>query len=70
MLTQNEQAALAKARALCQQRKMSNPDSTISMSFLRRTLDLGIAEAARVMDALEAEGVVGEFEGDRQRKIL
>jgi DNA translocase FtsK len=41
-----------------------------SVSFLQRRLKLGYARAARLMDMLEENGVVGGFEGSKPRQIL
>ena len=41
-----------------------------STSFLQRRLKLGYARAARVMDELEARGVVGPQCGSKSREIL
>ena len=41
-----------------------------SVPNLQRRLSLGYARAARLMDALEAEGIVGPPEGSKPRQIL
>ncbi|MFZ3102625.1 MAG: DNA translocase FtsK [Desulfitobacteriaceae bacterium] len=41
-----------------------------SVSYLQRRLKLGYARAARLMDKLEENGVVGGFEGSKPRQIL
>jgi S-DNA-T family DNA segregation ATPase FtsK/SpoIIIE len=41
-----------------------------SVSFLQRKLKLGYARAARIMDELEADGVVGPYEGSKPRTVL
>lgn len=41
-----------------------------SVSLLQRRLKIGYARAARVMDQLEAQGVVGPADGSRQRAVL
>lgn len=41
-----------------------------SVSFLQRRLKLGYARAARLMDMLEEEGVVGAYEGSKPRQVL
>lgn len=41
-----------------------------SISFLQRRLRVGYARAARLVDDMEAMGVVGGFEGNKPRKVL
>lgn len=41
-----------------------------SVSFLQRKLKLGYARAARLIDLLEENGVVGGYEGSKPRQIL
>jgi S-DNA-T family DNA segregation ATPase FtsK/SpoIIIE len=41
-----------------------------SVSFLQRKLKLGYARAARLMDMLEEQGVVGTYEGSKPRQVL
>ena len=41
-----------------------------STSLLQRRCKLGYARAARIMDEMEQEGVIGPFEGAKPRKVL
>ena len=41
-----------------------------SVTFLQRRLKLGYARAARLMDQLEEQGVVGGYEGSKPRQVL
>ena len=41
-----------------------------SVSMLQRRMGLGYARAARMIDMMEAEGVVGQFQGSKPRDIL
>ncbi len=41
-----------------------------STSLLQRKLKLGYARAARIMDEMEAKGVIGPFEGAKPRQVL
>ncbi len=41
-----------------------------SVSILQRRMRLGYTRAARLIDAMEAEGIVGPFQGSKPREIL
>ncbi len=41
-----------------------------SVSILQRRLRLGYTRAARIIDTMEQEGMIGSFEGSKPRKIL
>ena len=41
-----------------------------SVSILQRRMRLGYTRAARIIDTMELEGLVGPFEGSKPRKIL
>ena len=41
-----------------------------SASFLQRKLKLGYNRAGRIVDQLEAAGVIGPFEGSKAREVL
>ena len=41
-----------------------------SVSFLQRKLKLGYTRAARLMDMLQEQGVVGPYEGSKPRQVL
>lgn len=41
-----------------------------SVSILQRRLRLGYTRAARIIDTMEQEGLIGAFEGSKPRKIL
>lgn len=41
-----------------------------SVSLLQRRMRVGYARAARLIDALEAKGVVGPYEGSKPREVL
>jgi S-DNA-T family DNA segregation ATPase FtsK/SpoIIIE len=41
-----------------------------SASIIQRRLRLGYTRAARILDMMEAEGIVGPFEGSKARQIL
>jgi len=41
-----------------------------SVSLLQRKLKIGYARAARIIDQLEADGIVGPFDGSKARKVM
>jgi S-DNA-T family DNA segregation ATPase FtsK/SpoIIIE len=41
-----------------------------STSYLQRKLKIGYSRAARLMDVLEAKGVIGAADGSKPREIL
>ena len=41
-----------------------------SISFLQRRLKIGYSRAARLMDELEEDGVVGPADGSKPREVL
>ena len=41
-----------------------------SASMLQRRLKLGYARAARIIDQMEARGIIGPFDGSRPRQIM
>ena len=41
-----------------------------SVSILQRRMRLGYTRAARLIDSMEQEGIVGPYQGSRPRKIL
>lgn len=45
-------------------------EKTASVSLLQRKLKVGYARAGRIIDQLEARGVIGGYEGSKPRKVL
>ncbi|MFN6039876.1 MAG: DNA translocase FtsK, partial [Bacteroidota bacterium] len=41
-----------------------------SASLLQRKLKLGYNRAGRIVDQLEAAGIIGKFEGSKAREVL
>ena len=50
--------------------KMVLETGQASVSMLQRRLRLGYTRAARLIDAMEEEGIVGSFRGSKPREIL
>ena len=42
----------------------------LSTSFLQRKLRLGYSRASRIVDTLEAEGLISEADGSKPRQLL
>ncbi len=43
---------------------------TVSASFLQRRISIGYSRAARLLDALEEEGLVEHAEGSKPRRVI
>ncbi len=43
---------------------------TASVSMLQRRFRIGYTRAARIIDEMEARGVVGPYEGSKPREVL
>src|SRR5699024_9231130 len=43
---------------------------TASVSMLQRRFRIGYTRAARLIDAMEANGIIGPYEGSKPRKVL
>ena len=50
--------------------ELASQHNRISASFLQRKLRIGYARAARLMDQLEEEGIIGPTDGGRPRDVL
>ena len=50
--------------------KMVKADRRASASLLQRKFSIGYARAARLVDILEAKGIIGPAEGAKPREIL
>ena len=53
-----------------QARALACQHTRVSASMLQRRLRIGYPRAARLIDALEADGVIGEAEGGQSREVL
>lgn len=45
-------------------------ENTASVSLIQRKLKVGYARAGRIIDQLEARGIIGGYEGSKPRKVL
>jgi S-DNA-T family DNA segregation ATPase FtsK/SpoIIIE len=50
--------------------ELAKTKDTVSISMLQRYFRVGFNRASRIMDALEARGVVGPDEGSKPRKVI
>ena len=50
--------------------KLVVEDGQASISMLQRKLRIGYARAARIVDEMEAQGIIGGYEGSKPRKVL
>ena len=50
--------------------KLVVDEGQASISLLQRRLKVGYARAARIVDEMEARGVIGGYEGSKPRKVL
>lgn len=41
-----------------------------SVSLLQRRMRIGYTRAARLIDAMEAKGIIGPYEGSKPREVL
>jgi S-DNA-T family DNA segregation ATPase FtsK/SpoIIIE len=53
-----------------QAKKLVIEAQTASVSLLQRRLRIGYTRAARLIDMLEAKGIVGPYEGSKPREVL
>nr|WP_300004544.1 DNA translocase FtsK [Tissierella sp.] len=50
--------------------KLVLEDGQASISMLQRKLRIGYARAARIVDEMEEQGIIGGYEGSKPRKVL
>ncbi len=50
--------------------KLVIDEGQASISLLQRKLRIGYARAARIIDEMEARGIIGGYEGSKPRKVL
>ena len=51
-------------------KRLAIESNRISTSFLQRRLRIGYPRAARIMDMLEEEGIIGSAEPGKPRQVL
>jgi S-DNA-T family DNA segregation ATPase FtsK/SpoIIIE len=69
-LAAEKEAAEATDELLGEAMRVVREYQHASVSLLQRRLRVGYARAARIMDELEAQGVVGPADGSKQRPVL
>lgn len=62
-------STLSDDELLTEAKKIVTKYDFASASLLQRRLNIGYSRAARIMDQLEAQGIVGPAEGAKSRKV-
>jgi S-DNA-T family DNA segregation ATPase FtsK/SpoIIIE len=73
ILKEQQKSALAngeKDELFDQAVKVIMESNQASVSILQRRMRLGYTRAARIIDMMEQEGLIGPFEGSKPRRIL
>ena len=66
---QEEQQAVVDDELYDQAVQIVSEAQTASASLLQRRLRVGYTRAARLIDMMEAQGVVGPYEGSKPREV-
>lgn len=66
----DEQASDAEDELVSEAIKLVQDKEKVSISMLQRYFRIGFNRASRLMDALEARGIVGPDEGSKPRKVI
>ncbi|MBI3334987.1 MAG: DNA translocase FtsK, partial [Candidatus Portnoybacteria bacterium] len=53
-----------------QAREIALETGKVSASFLQRKLQIGYARAARLLDMMEEEGIIGPQQGAKPREVI
>lgn len=64
------ESKLTEDELLTEAKKLIKVNDFVSAALLQRRFSIGYSRAARILDILEGQGLVGEAEGAKPRKVI